>query len=178
MSEDKPTTFCHRHPNHPTLLRCAACDVPICPDCLVQTPTGAKCRSCGTSPLFHLSTSGAIAVVLAGILLGAGAGWGVEFVGYMSLLLGLAYGTLSGEVVLRASRHKRGLLLELTAVISILLGAIAGRTLVAWLVVAAPGGPTPPAGAFQTLIELVSSPAKIIGLGSVMVGLLGRIRYS
>jgi len=40
-TEPKERT-CARH-GRPTLLTCAECDTPICPECLVKTPVGLKC---------------------------------------------------------------------------------------------------------------------------------------
>lgn len=39
-------TVCYRHPDRETLLGCASCGRPICPDCAVDTPAGHKCFEC------------------------------------------------------------------------------------------------------------------------------------
>src|SRR5919206_3470939 len=44
-AEPQPA-FCASHPRVETYLRCGRCDRPICPQCLVQTPVGARCRDC------------------------------------------------------------------------------------------------------------------------------------
>jgi membrane associated rhomboid family serine protease len=44
MSEPEPT--CYRHPDRPTLVRCARCERPICPDCMVPAPVGMQCPEC------------------------------------------------------------------------------------------------------------------------------------
>lgn len=41
----EPTT-CQRHPGVDTRLRCASCDVPICPRCAVDAPVGMRCPDC------------------------------------------------------------------------------------------------------------------------------------
>lgn len=39
-------TTCYRHPGRETLLSCASCGKPICPECAVDTPVGQKCYEC------------------------------------------------------------------------------------------------------------------------------------
>lgn len=39
-------TACYRHPDRETLLGCASCGRPICPECAVDTPSGQKCYEC------------------------------------------------------------------------------------------------------------------------------------
>jgi hypothetical protein len=39
------STTCERH-GTPTHIACATCATPICPQCLVRTPVGFKCRTC------------------------------------------------------------------------------------------------------------------------------------
>lgn len=41
----EPTT-CARHPSVETRLRCASCEVPICPRCAVDAPVGMRCPDC------------------------------------------------------------------------------------------------------------------------------------
>ena len=54
----------------PTRLRCAACQVGICPACLVRSPVGHKCRRCGgTAGAATARPSRARALVLAGAAL-------------------------------------------------------------------------------------------------------------
>jgi len=39
-------TFCYRHPDVETGLRCNRCGKPICPKCAVRTPVGFRCPDC------------------------------------------------------------------------------------------------------------------------------------
>lgn len=39
-------TVCYRHPDRETLLACASCGRPVCPECSVDTPSGQKCYEC------------------------------------------------------------------------------------------------------------------------------------
>lgn len=38
--------FCIDHPNRETVLRCNRCAAPVCPDCVVRTPVGFRCKEC------------------------------------------------------------------------------------------------------------------------------------
>jgi membrane associated rhomboid family serine protease len=37
---------CYRHPGRETYIRCARCDRPICPDCMVSASVGFQCPEC------------------------------------------------------------------------------------------------------------------------------------
>ena len=41
-----PPVSCSRHRRRDSVVRCSACDAPICAECIVKTPVGFKCRSC------------------------------------------------------------------------------------------------------------------------------------
>ncbi len=43
-------TFCRRHPKIETGLRCARCNTPICPRCMVYTSVGLRCPDCANNP--------------------------------------------------------------------------------------------------------------------------------
>jgi hypothetical protein len=43
---DTGLTFCYRHPDVETGLRCNRCNKPICPKCAHRTPVGFRCPDC------------------------------------------------------------------------------------------------------------------------------------
>lgn len=43
---ERSAPTCYRHPDHETYIRCARCDRPICPDCMVSAPVGFHCPEC------------------------------------------------------------------------------------------------------------------------------------
>ena len=45
-----PVRIPRQPPRVETALSCASCGTPICPDCMVQTPVGIKCRNCARQP--------------------------------------------------------------------------------------------------------------------------------
>jgi hypothetical protein len=45
---------CARHPNTETSLRCGRCETPICPQCMIMSPVGARCPTCAQVKRFAL----------------------------------------------------------------------------------------------------------------------------
>ena len=93
--------FCVNHPRVATLVRCSNCDSPICPKCMVLTPVGQKCLSCGRVEFKAPASPRRYAAGLAGLLTAA-----ILQVAAVSLLLGilafvapLLVGYLTGSVV-------------------------------------------------------------------------------
>src|SRR5436305_5003692 len=46
MSDQDTTLTCYRHPDRETGVRCARCDRPICPACMVPASVGFQCPEC------------------------------------------------------------------------------------------------------------------------------------
>jgi len=181
MAESETTTTCPRHPKIRTALRCASCGTLICPECMVSTPVGAKCGDCASqrsNRLFTLTPLRALLVCLTGAALGAVAGWGVEFLGFFIIFAAVAYGSFAGEMMLRAAGRKRGIGMEIIAGASMFIGAIAGRLIVAAVVLSAPGQVRPPLGIFYVIADLVSpTPIPVIALAVAVAAAVSRIRY-
>jgi hypothetical protein len=108
---------CANHPNRLTAVRCSACGKPICPDCMVFSPVGVKCREDARLPRSALVTLHADRWVWA-IAAALGSGTAIGF-GYYFILRGLGFfffiffvaagiGYLVGEAVQRASGHYHG----------------------------------------------------------------------
>lgn len=182
MNVPESYTTCARHPNVQTGLRCASCGTYICPDCLVQTPVGAKCKDCASqrnSTLFSLSPINVIAAIAVGLIAGSIAGWAVEFsIGYFTLLLAFIFGGFAGEMIMRAAGRKRGVKMEIIAGVTMALGAIGGRMFVAMLQLAVPGQAAPAYGIFSVIVDLVIPwPVPIIALVIAIGSAVSRIRY-
>ena len=126
LDEAEGATYCARHPNVETYLRCGRCDTPICPRCLIQTPVGARCRECANvtrlptfnvTPVFFargLGAAMAAGAVVGGIWAGLKGPFGFGFL--FAILLGLAAGWAVSEAVSLATNRKRGLALQACAV--------------------------------------------------------------
>ena len=134
---------CAEHPDVETYLRCAECEKPICPRCLVQTPVGAKCKEHARlrkPAMYELKPAhylrGAGAAVGAG--LGLGVAWwlvrvtlGGFFFGFLVLIAYLGIGYLTGEAVSTAANRKRGPVLQLFAISGTLLALALSGLLIA-----------------------------------------------
>lgn len=131
--------YCARHPDVETYLRCGKCDTPICPRCLVQTPVGARCRDCANIsrvPTFNVTweffARGMVAAIVSGAVVGAiwaalvgGIGIGLFF----AIAIGLAVGWAVSEAVSRATNLKRGLGLQVCAVLGVALAYLVQENL-------------------------------------------------
>lgn len=129
LETTEDVVYCARHPDVETYLRCGKCGTPICPRCLVQTPVGARCPDCArlsrlptfdVSPVFFArgmtaaGASGALVGVLWALLTG-GARLGI----FLAIVGGLAIGWAVSEAVSRATNYKRGLGLQVCAVLGV-----------------------------------------------------------
>lgn len=117
-----PTLRCAAHPGTETYLRCAQCQIPICPRCLVMTPVGAKCRACARArplPTFELSPLEAAAVTVATLLstlvLGTMGSILLRFVPLFLMVFPFAAGFALGEVVSLVANRKRHVWLRVVA---------------------------------------------------------------
>lgn len=129
--------ICAADPGVETYLRCARCEKPICPKCLIQTPVGSRCRDCADlrrPPMFDIKPMGYARAVGAGI--GAGIGGSllltlvqsmVPFAGFFGFMLMAGLGYLIGEAVSVAVRRKQGNALGVIAALSVFLGLIVVR---------------------------------------------------
>lgn len=112
-------TYCARHPDVESYLRCGRCGTPICPRCLVQTPVGARCPDCITVArvptldvgITHLLRAYGAAMVAGAI---AGAAWAYfiqnvfAFGLFTAVIAGLGIGWVISEAISWASGRKRG----------------------------------------------------------------------
>jgi len=128
---------CPRHRNVRTYLRCGRCGAAICPKCLVHTPVGARCPTCAR-PAGGLPSLG---LLVYGRSIGAGVGVGamcgaflavIQF-GALAFLPMLLMGFLVGEAVSAAGRRRPARELAVIAFLSAVVGPVAGRALVFWL---------------------------------------------
>lgn len=140
MSEAPQAVFCAEHPSVETYLRCGRCGRPICPRCLIQTPVGARCRTCArvrrlpvydVRPRFLLrgAAAGLAAAILGGVVVHFIPGLGLFFL----LLVGGLYGYLVAAVVGRATNEKRGASLGWVTVGAIVLGFALSQAVLVYL---------------------------------------------
>ncbi len=119
---------CATHPNVETYLRCAQCKTPICPQCLVMTPVGAKCRACARPrrlPTFELSPLNLVVatllMIVGSVIAGAVGSIVLRFVPLFMMIFPLAVGFGLGEVISLAVNRKRGVILRVIAGIGVVI---------------------------------------------------------
>jgi hypothetical protein len=108
---------CAYHPDVETELKCGKCGKPICPQCLVETPVGARCPDCAKPtklPTYHLSAKHYLiaAGTALGMAIATGLVWGalrgfLPYI-YVNLIVAGGVGYAIGEVVSRSVNRKRG----------------------------------------------------------------------
>lgn len=131
LDEPEGATYCARHPQVETYLRCGRCDTPICPRCLIQTPVGARCRDCANLtrlPTFDVTPAffarGFGAAMAAGVV----TGWVWSFIAinigvglFVGVFLGMGIGWAISEAVGAATNRKRGLGLQVCVIAGVVL---------------------------------------------------------
>jgi hypothetical protein len=128
---------CRKHPSRETVLRCGKCDAPICWECAIQTPVGARCADCAQMrppPEYEVLPRQYARAAFSGFLMSAAMGViclaflrGIPFSIFLSpIIAGLAI----GEAIHRASNYKRGAGLRWLAVGMALLSAFLGEAFV------------------------------------------------
>ena len=118
-------SYCARHPNVETGLKCSRCEVFICPQCLVQAYVGERCPDCAKVrvPLgFELSITNCAVATCVGIVLACATGglWGLMFLHLFRLpflpwLVVIGIGYLIGECISASVNHKKGRYLQYMA---------------------------------------------------------------
>ena len=128
------TTYCARHADVATNLRCGRCEELICPGCLVHVPVGVRCPECAqtqTLPTFDVTGAYLARAIAAGVVLGVVGGVVGGVV--LGLLLGLpflgpivivAVGYLAGEGISVAANRKRGRSLKYVAAGSVIISVL------------------------------------------------------
>lgn len=125
------TRYCARHPKVETGISCASCGTPICPDCMVVTPVGMKCRDCGLQrggTLFQVGAGRLALAILVSLAAGGVAGF-IGHLGFFIIFLGSAYGYFAGTVIMKAAGMKRGRKMEIVAGVGMVAGALAMKLL-------------------------------------------------
>jgi hypothetical protein len=122
-------TYCARHPDVETELRCSRCETPICPRCLIQTPVGARCRDCAAvrkNPIYTVTPAQYARMIPVALLGGAlvGVAWafvqpGQLFLGFFSLFVAAGVGWLMAKGIEWAANYRRGTTVQVFAIAGI-----------------------------------------------------------
>lgn len=103
-------TYCYRHPNRETTLRCNQCGKFICPECAIHTPTGYRCRECVRSQQKAYDNTKPMDLVWAVVISGVIAFLGsllVSVLGVFTLFLAPGVGVVIAEVVRKVINKRR-----------------------------------------------------------------------
>jgi hypothetical protein len=124
---------CKNHPSRETKVSCSACGEGLCPDCMVYTPVGIKCKECAR-PSKGMLRSGKpsqyAGAIVAGLLSSVFGGLLQMLLFRGSLLLTIVLGVLIGEAVKWGAKGNRGQVFAVIAFASTFLGlTISGYTL-------------------------------------------------
>ena len=141
MTAPSEPVYCLRHRDRETGLRCARCNDPICPECMVQAAVGHLCPSCVT---WERNPVGQVATSRLGLAVAAGMGAGILLAvavtvltqalgGFLSLIMWAVAGFLIGQAVHIAANRSRAPTLRFVAggaavfswAVALLIGGIA-----------------------------------------------------
>ncbi len=120
------TTYCARHSDTPTRLRCGKCETLVCPQCMVHSPVGVRCADCANVtrlPTFDVSKPYLARALTAAIVTGAVGGVLFLILGppllyrvpFMDTIAIIGLGFAVGEGVSLSVNRKRGNVLRYIA---------------------------------------------------------------
>lgn len=115
FGESETITFCYRHPDTETSLRCNRCGKPICPKCAVRTPVGFRCPDCVREQQNKFYTGGRldyiIAVVVAlplSLIAAAVFTFIIARIGFFSWIISFIAAPATGGIIAEAVRRAVG----------------------------------------------------------------------
>ena len=126
----QPSVFtCNSSWHAESALACGRCEATICPDCLVHTPGGTRCKPCAKlkrPPMYELSARHYALAIGTSLILAIPMGVvGALFappgrLGFFGILIGFfvgsGIGSLYATTLTRVTRGKRGTGMQVTAV--------------------------------------------------------------
>jgi hypothetical protein len=134
---------CATHPNVETELGCGRCGKPICPQCLIMTPAGQRCRDCAQlrrPPMYEVKPTTLLRAAGAAVGVGIVAGviWyfvsGIAFLGFFIFLLAIGLGYAMARAVDLATNSKRGRAIQIIAALGIVLAYFVRNALFGFLI--------------------------------------------
>jgi len=127
MTSTSSATFCYKHSDRETALRCNRCDNYICPSCAVSTPTGYRCKDCIREQKKVYDTAKAQDYVLAFVVAGVLSYLGsliAQYIGFFLFFVAPGAGFLIAEVVRRVVNRRRSTVLFRVATLAVVLGGL------------------------------------------------------
>ncbi len=130
MSEQ--LTYCEVHPDRETSLRCNKCGRLMCPDCVVPTPVGYRCKQCVRQHDDKFFNAGQNDYVIIAAVCGVLSAIATAIVQQISLpalfliFIAIPLGGGIAELSLRLTKRRRGRQSANIAIASIIIGGIVG----------------------------------------------------
>ncbi len=129
--QEAGATYCARHKDTSSSLRCGRCETPVCPQCMIHGPVGVRCPDCGKPPKlpqFEVSTPLILRAVGASLVIGIAGGIVLLFVLgfglFFYLIAAAGFGYLVSEATSYAAKRKRGPALAIIAAIATVVGHV------------------------------------------------------
>ena len=127
MSQAYLPMYCVNHPQVETSLRCSRCNRPVCPKCVVSTPTGYKCKDCirGQQKIFETAqwSDYPIAFITAGLLSFLGSLL-APYLSFFIILIAPLVGGGIAEIIRFISKHRRSRMLFQVIALATALGSV------------------------------------------------------
>ncbi len=127
MTSTSSATFCYKHADRETVLRCNRCENYICPSCAVLTPTGYRCKDCIREQKKVYDTAKpqdyVLAFVVAGVLSYLGS-LIAQRIGFFLFFVAPGAGFLIAEVVRRVVNRRRSTALFRVVTLAVVLGGL------------------------------------------------------
>lgn len=125
----EPSVFTCNSSWHPdSALACGRCGATICPDCLIHAPGGTRCKPCANlrrPPMYEVSVSHYLRAIGAALVVAIPIGFVAGIIppfGFFGLFIGFiagrGIGSLLAQAITRATGGKRGLAIQLIAVVA------------------------------------------------------------
>jgi hypothetical protein len=125
---------CAKHPHRPTVLRCGKCGQPICIECTIHTPVGARCRECADLrplPQFDVKPGQLAKASVNGLFMAAGMAVicfdFLRVVPFSMWFAPILAGYAIGESVHRSAGRKRGSRLRWLAIGLLVFSVVFGE---------------------------------------------------
>lgn len=120
-------SFCYKHPDRETYLRCNRCDKLICSECAVLTPTGYRCKECvrGQQKIFDTAkTRDYVFGIIVAVILGYIGGVISRFLGFFIIFVAPLMGIFIAEAIRRVIQKRRSMNLYRAVTGAAVFGAI------------------------------------------------------
>ena len=133
---------CANHPGRLTYVTCSGCDKPLCPDCMVFSAVGIKCKECARLPRTArvMLRPGKLALAAAaGLATAIAIGFAYYFIlsaigcFFLFIFVASGIGYLVGEAVSRTSGRFHGWQTALTAAVATIIGFLLPALTVSFL---------------------------------------------